>query len=231
VDPHVLLTKLRGLLENPPPLEGKGAYSHEQFAWLGRASALIASWNGAEATAFKIATQAMAGNLNRVYNHGIVFTTIYNAITSIEENLPHSEDQAFGPGAVYDFFQALTRVISSAEKSLFLIDPYIDAEVFDGYLSSLNQPRSIRLLVAKYPDIVRVAVSKFRSQHFVEIEARRSTEIHDRVIFVDGTECWVLGASIKDAGKRASYLAPLSSDVATVKLQMYERIWAGSSAI
>ena len=230
--PHILLAKLRGLLLDPPPLEGKGAYGQEQFAWLGRASALISTWDKMEGITFNVATKAMAGNLNRSYNHGGVYTTIYKAIAAVEESIPPSGDQVFGPGAVYDFFRALTDVIASADKSLFVVDPYLDTEVFDGYLSSLGSRKiKVRLLANKYADNVGVAAEKFRAQHSSQIETRKTAAIHDRVIFVDDTECWVLGASIIDAGKKPTYLAPLSPDVVAAKLAAYEVIWATGTAI
>ncbi len=232
MDALVLLEKLRALLTTAPPLEGRGSYGQEQFTWLGRASALIATWNRSEAFSFKLAVDGMTGNLNRVANHGIVFTTIHKAIASLEDQLPHSSGQAFGPGATYDFFKALRELVSSAETSVFVIDPYLDTETFDGYLSALSSGVDVRLLLAKSADDVRVAVEKFRLQHKCRVEARRSNIIHDRVLFVDGAQCWVLGASIKDAAtKKPTYLAPLCADIVTQKLQIYEDVWQAATAI
>lgn len=229
---HVLLEKLRGLLQNIPSLEGRGAYGQEQFAWLGKASALISNWDKTEGISFGVACKFMAGNMNRQANYGQIFTTIHRAITSIEESLPKSAEQIFGPGAVYDFFKALNELVSSAERSLFLVDPYMDAEVFDGYLSALKPGKRVRLLVNKYADNVKVAAEKYRSQHASEVDARRSEKIHDRLVFVDDAQCWVLGASIKDAAsKKPTYLAPLANDVVSDKLRHYEDIWAASTPI
>ena len=138
----------------------------------------------------------------------------------------------FGPGAAYDLFKALRGLVSSAERTLFLVDPYMDAEVFDGYLSALTPGKSVRLLVNKHANDVKVAAEKFRPQYASEIEVRKSKKIHDRVVFVDDAQCWVLGTSIKDAAaKKPTYLAPLSNDVVTEKLSYYEEIWAKSTPI
>lgn len=232
MDTLILREKLRTLLNTAPPLEGRGSYEQEQFAWLGRASALVAAWDRAEAILFNAAVTGMTGNLNRVANHGIVFTTIHKAIASLEDQLPYPSGQAFGPGAAYDFFKALRELVSSAEKSVFLVDPYLDAETFDGYLSSMNSGRNIRVLLARCAEDVRVAAEKFSLQHKFKLDARRSNAIHDRLIFIDGTQCWVLGASIKDAAtKKPTYLAPLSTDVVARKIQIYEDIWNAATAI
>jgi uncharacterized protein (UPF0303 family) len=51
-------------------------------------------------------------------------------------------------------------------------------------------------------------------------------------VFIDYDVCWVLGQSIKDAAaKKATYLAPLSPDVSSTKLGLYEDVWKQASAI
>ncbi len=232
MDQLILLEKLRTLVNTAPPLEGRGTYGQEQFAWLGKASALISAWNRSEALSFNVAVNGMTGNLNRMANLGVVFTIIHKAIASVEDALPRPAGQAFGPGAAYDFFRSLRELVSSSEKNLFIVDPYMDAETFDGYLSALGSKRSVQLLLARYADDVRVAAEKFAFQNSCTIEARKSSSIHDRVIFVDGTQCWVLGASIKDAAaKKPTYLAPLPADVAAQKVKIYGDIWNSSTAI
>ena len=69
-------------------------------------------------------------------------------------------------------------------------------------------------------------------QFSVNIELRKSTAIHDRVIFVDDDQCWVLGMSIKDAAsKKPTYLAPLAADVIADKRKHYEEIWVAGTLI
>ncbi len=232
MDALILLEKLRTLLSTAPPLEGRGPYGQKQFAWLGQASALMSTWDRTEAIFFKGAVDGMTGNFNRAANHGVVFTAIHKAIATLENQLPRPSGQVFGPGAAYDFFKALRELVLSADTSVFLVDPYMDAETFDGYLGALAPGRHVRLLFARYADDVRVAAEKFSLQHQCRIETRRSDAIHDRVIFIDGAQCWVLGASVKDAAsKKATYLAPLSADIAAQKIQIYEDIWKAATAI
>jgi len=149
MDALILLEKFRVLLAIAPPLEGRGPYGQEQFAWLGRASAIVATWDRSEVIFFRVAVDGMTGNFNRVANHGVVFTTMHKAIASLEDQLPRPSGQAFGPGAAYDFFRALRELVLSAEKRVFLIDPYMDAETFDGYLSAVVPGRDVRVLCAQ----------------------------------------------------------------------------------
>lgn len=232
MEPIVLLEKLRVLIASAPPLAGRGSYGQEQFTWLGKAAALISSWNQTEAASFGVAATSLAGNLNREMNVGAIFTTIHKAIATLENSLPQPGGQAFGPGAAYDFFRALRGLVASTDKSLVVVDPYMDAETFDGYLSALPAGRAVRLLISKFADDVRVAATKFTAQRGGSLEVRKSSDIHDRVLLVDGSQCWVLGASIKDAAlKRPTYLAPLAPDIAAQKVTIYEGVWNAARPI
>jgi hypothetical protein len=66
----------------------------------------------------------------------------------------------------------------------------------------------------------------------MNVEVRTSQGIHDRVVFVDGRSCWVLGQSIKDAAKsKPTYIAPIAADATQLKLADYEKIWATAHTI
>jgi hypothetical protein len=230
--PQVLLDGLRELLRNQPPLEGRGDYGDEQRKWLGRATALISEWDRAQAIGFRGEARNMTANLNRQANFGSVLTTIHEAIAALEHNLPADAGQVFGPGAAYDFFRTLNELVGRATQSLFIVDPYMDSMVFDGYLANLERPIATRLLMHRYRDSIKGAASTFQTQHGGQIEIRRSADLHDRLIFIDTVQCWVLGASIKDAAaKKPTYLAPLAEDLVAEKLRIYEGLWQTATPI
>lgn len=230
--PQVLLEKLRTLLQSMPPLEGRGDYSQEQYSWLGQANAAMHEWNEIQSIPFKTSVNGLIHNIDRRGNYGAVVAFFHDVIARIEGSLPRSEGQAFGPGAAYDFFKALNDLVASAKVQVWVVDPYLDSEIFDGYMHALKPGVSARLLTNKYVENVRIAATKFQAQFGSVIEVRTSPDIHDRVVFVDNDQCWVLGASIKDAAlKKPTYLAPVAADVATDKLRQYEAIWAASTPI
>ena len=172
------------------------------------------------------------GQLTRDHSLATVFGILNRAIADLELQLPATPAQAFGPGAVYDFFKALNLVISSAQSSLLIVDPYMDDTIFDAYLSDVPKTVAIRLLVEGYSAKVKSAAQRFTIQNGNSIEARRSLAFHDRVIFIDTGECWVLGMSIRKAAEsKPTYLAPLSPDIATLKLSHYEQVWANATVI
>jgi hypothetical protein len=158
--------------------------------------------------------------------------TVHRALADLELRVSRDGGHAFGAGAVYDFFKALSKLLSSAQTSLLILDPYMDALVFDEYLSKTSPGVGIRLLVGKASADLRAAATRFNAQQQSTVEVRSSKSIHDRAIFIDGQVCWVLGQSIKDAAvKKDTYLAPLSPDVADIKLVHYEHLWSEASVV
>lgn len=227
MEPRILISRLKVLLAEAPSFLSYSPQSPAHLGWLGKAYALVNQWNGMEARSLKIAADFLSNPAMQEINVAQIFGAIHRAIADLELNLPPEEGQAFGPGAVYDFFKALNELVASAAKSLWVVDPFIESSVFDAYLSSVPAGVPIRVLAKKWSPSLKEAVAKFSAQRGNPIEARASSVFHDRIIFVDGADCWVLGQSIKDAAKSMpTYLAPLSPDVAADKLAAYEEIWS-----
>lgn len=229
---HVLLERLRALLASMPPLEGRGPYTQEQFSWLGKVNAAMHDWSEIQSIPFRTSVNGLLHNVDRQGNYGAVVAHLHDAIARLESSLPRDAGQAFGPRAAYDFFKALNDIVASTANQILIADPYLDAEVFDGYLHALKPGAFARLITTKYVDAVRVAAAKYQAQYGSTVAMRQSNDIHDRVIFVDNDQCWVLGASIKDAAlKKPTYLAPVSQDVADEKRKHYELIWQAGTPI
>jgi hypothetical protein len=165
-------------------------------------------------------------------NIAAIFGVLYRAIADLELRVPQKGKVAFAAGEVYDFFHELNKVVGSAESSILIVDPYLDATVFDHYLNSREANVTVRLLLNKNADSIKAAAEKYIHQHGKVLEVRRSTSIHDRVIFLDGYVCWIVGQSLKDAAKaKPTYLAPLAPDVVAAKLEDYEAIWDNADPI
>jgi hypothetical protein len=226
MDKAVLLAQLRSLLEQTPDFAAYSATSGEHHAWLARAHALISRWNQLEGISFASAADYMHMSLLRDGQVAKIIGLVHRAIADLELDTPKLADQAFAPGAVYDFFKALSAALGSATTSIFIIDPYLDEQIFDTYLASTPAGLSVRLLAHKYGSLLKPAVQKFAAQHGTNVSVRISPEFHDRIVFVDDLSCWVMGQSIKDAAKaKPTYLLPLPPDIAKLKQSHYEAIW------
>ena len=228
MDKAVLLAQLRSLLESAPDFSAYSATSGEHHSWLGKAHALVTRWNKYEAYPLSSAASTMQISPLRDSTVAQVFGLIHRAIADIELEAPKVADQAFAPGEEYKFFKALNAALGSATFSIFIVDPYLDEQIFDSYLTGAPTGLSVRLLTNKYGNLLKPAVQKF-PQDVTSVSARISTEIHDRVVFVDELSCWVMGQSIKDAAKsKPTYLLPLPPDIAKLKLGHYEAIWSNA---
>lgn len=229
---HIIISRIKTLLTLAPSFDTYSPASHEHLMWLAQAYALVNRWNSREAISVKSASELLSVPMMRDHNIAKIFGTLHRAVAELELSLPVDAGQAFGPGAVYDFFRALNDLVASASATLFVIDSYIDDTVFDAYLTSVTNGVQVRLLAGKTSANLKQAVEKFKAQHGVAIEVRVSRDFHDRVVFIDEVNCWVLGQSIKDAAKsKPTYLAPLSPDVAIGKFAQYQDVWNRALAL
>jgi hypothetical protein len=113
-----------------------------------------------------------------------------------------------------------------------VVDPYLDDQVFDTYISGIGHSVTVKLLTTKTGDQFGPALDRYQAQHSQDIQARKSKSIHDRVVMIDGRSCWVLGQSINNAAKsKPTYIAPLSLDTAAEKIRTYQGIWDESEPV
>lgn len=230
--PEVLLAQLRALIERAPDFEHYSPISRDHIVWLGQAHALISRWDRLEAISIQSASDFLPIELVRGNNVAKIFCVIQRAIADLELVVPDNTRTVFKAGEVYDMFRALNEVISSAEKSIFIIDPYLDDSIFNHYLTSKKPEVKVRLLLSKNADQLKAAADKYNQQFGGVVEIRKTNAVHDRVVFIDDYVCWVLGQSLKDAAKaKPTYLAPLSPDVVQAKLQDYNDIWGSANEI
>ena len=232
MEPELLLAQLRALFERVPDFETYTPTSKDHMIWLGQAHALVSRWNTLEAISLKGAADFLPIDLMRDNNVAKIYGIIQRAIADLELTVPDATSSVFKAGEVYDVFRALNKVIGSAEKSIFIIDPYLDDTIFNHYLIARKPNVSVRLLLSKNADQLKPAAEKYITQFGKVLEVKKTRAVHDRVIFIDGYVCWVLGQSLSHAAQaKPTYLAPLSPDVITAKLEEYDRIWAGANEI
>lgn len=234
MDPALLLAKLRALVERMPNFEYDAflANSNEHLVWVAQAHALVSRWSRAEGAGLNSSTSflgTMAGHEGSVRD---IIGCVQRAIADLELDVPADIQVGFGAGDVYDFFRALRQVVASAEKSIFIVDPYINPDIFDQYVSVVREGLSVRLMSKKGADRLAPAKERFNAQHGTAVEVRHNHELHDRVVFVDGVECYVVGQSLNVAAKdKATYLVPLSPDAVSDKLDYYNRLWENGREI
>ena len=93
-------------------------------------------------------------------------------------------------------------LVAKSDGPVFLIDAYVGISTLDCFR---DVPHPIRILTGQQKQSIEpgfeAAVKDFRSEGRV-VDVRRHSKLHDRyLIFND--RCWLIGSSIKDAGKKA----------------------------
>ena len=150
MDKVALLTELKAVAANVPDFKAYTLSSLPHLEWLGKTHALLSRWNWVEVISFETAANLLALELLRDMNVAKMLGVLHRAIADLELQVPALPPQAFGPGAVYDFHKTLRDLLASATKSLFIVDPYLDDQVFDAYLSTVSQQVHVRLLAREY---------------------------------------------------------------------------------
>lgn len=227
-----LLAHLRALIERQPDWSTYSEHSSPHQQWLAQARSLVNRWSPVEAAAITVAVPNLGRDIIHNDAVGRILQSVQNAIADLEFDVPTEDRLAFGAGDVYDIFRELKKVIESAEKSVFIIDPYLDATVFDLYLDGVSAGIDVKLLCNRFAGPVSQAAQRYSQQHASSVEVRQTSDAHDRVIFLDDSACFVLGQSIKDAANaKPTYLAPLPPDVSIEKLRIYNDVWNTATVV
>lgn len=229
VEKHILLLKLKEALQHAPPFGDKSIFevNTPQRQWLAEAGALLSRLGIGKQAQFRASFGTLAQYWKPAINQimGQVLDAIEELKLELELDGRTEFGSAYAPGEIYRFFADLKSIINTAKNQLMVVDPYFDGTAFDAYLSSAPPGISVCVLADRYASDVANYVSKHRAQYKSAIELRSSKELHDRLVLIDGDSAWIMGGSIKDAGKKAAYLIPLASPIANAKISIYADIW------
>jgi hypothetical protein len=232
-NPKIVHAGLKTLLNKQPNWDAFKPGSSEHQDWLGRAYALIKRWdiNRAESMWISVGFISSPGTLR---NSGVtdILNLIHQAVNDIEIDLPEEPQQVFGPGAVYDFYRELKGLFKTAQKNLLVVDPYLDTEIFDGYFSEPLLGIEIKMLTNKNAADLNIALEKYNLQNKTSVEIRKSSELHDRLIIVDKSTCWILGQSINNAAKsKQTYMVPITENHGQIKIDHYYELFHRANKI
>lgn len=230
---HIILLKLTKLLEVVPRFENRPIEpTSPERKWLSEVGALLTKLDRAHYGSL-VSTRLSFLKISPKPNADDIVGCAYDALEAIKLDLEldgRSEiGTAYEPGDIYKYYADLKDVINGAASEIMVVDAYFNGEAFNAYFGSVTNGIAIRLLLDRYADDTKAYADKHNAQYQASIEVRASKELHDRVIFVDQTDCWITGGSIKDAGKKAAYLIPVGPELAQAKLSIYETIWNRST--
>ncbi|MEW6519694.1 MAG: hypothetical protein AB1461_09805 [Thermodesulfobacteriota bacterium] len=235
VEQHIILLKLSELMNNAPDFSTKPiAGATPQRQWIAEVGALISRVSSEKKINFNT-TKSMLGHY---WGHtigqiqGLVLDVIEELKLELELSGRADIGSAYAPGEVYKFFVDLKSIVNGAQSEIFLIDPYFDGEAFKNYLSDVGSDIRVRIFANKYAQKVKIHIEKHQAQYSSDILIKKSKKLHDRLVIIDRTDCWITGGSVNHAGNKSpAYLIPVGTEIAKDKLKIYDDIWNASQEI
>ena len=146
------------------------------------------------------------------------FEQIFKAL---ENNDVKPDKGIFFDGQVFDSYKFVADLIRNAEKSIILIDNYVD----DSILSLFTKRKAgviFNIYTHQISKQLALDIKKFNAQ-YEPIEVFEFKLAHDRFLIIDDNELYHIGASLKDLGKKWFAFSKMNSEVLPLlnKIQKY----------
>ncbi len=135
-------------------------------------------------------------------------------------------DSYFPKGSYLDIQKAIGKILKLANRSVWIVDPFMDEKYIEEI--SFDVLDNARFLTLNYNPRFQQRLNAAQQQYNgkVKIEARTTGDCHDRFIVIDENQVWSLGASYKDAGKKATLLKKVNESHQAKKIIAdFEQWW------
>ncbi|NLG04898.1 MAG: ORF6N domain-containing protein [Clostridia bacterium] len=119
-----------------------------------------------------------------------------------------SQQKIFFDGQIYDAFSLLIDLVKSAEKTIVLVDNYVDTGTLN-ILSKKNTDVSVTVYTVKKTMLSEKDVKIF-NQQYSHLAVKYTDVFHDRFLIIDNVKAYHIGASLKDAGKKCFAISLLN---------------------
>ena len=114
-------------------------------------------------------------------------------------------------GKIYDAYSILLDIFNEAKDEIIIIDNYINKELLD-ILRYVD--KKIIIMSKNYNEEL---IKKYKSQ-YKNIMLVNDNSFHDRYIILDRKEVYTSGMSLKDIGKKYSYINKINESIFIVEL-------------
>jgi hypothetical protein len=125
------------------------------------------------------------------------FDQIFKALESKKQE---PEKGIFFDGQVFDAYIFVSDLIRKANKSIILIDNYVDDTVLTLF-TKRKKSVTVDIFTKNIGKQFKLDVDKFNSQ-YPKVSIHEFTLAHDRFLILDEATLYHLGASLKDLGKK-----------------------------
>lgn len=118
----------------------------------------------------------------------------------LKTSLPQTEG-IFYEGQLWDACSFVEKLIAKAKKSICLIDSWVDMGTLD-MLAKKRKGVIVEIVASNHGNkLASTDVAKFNAQ-YGSLTLKESAAFHDRFLILDDMELYLIGASLKDLGKK-----------------------------
>lgn len=118
----------------------------------------------------------------------------------VKTNMPPPQG-IFYEGQLWDACSFVEKLIAKAKSSILLIDSWVDGGTLD-MLAKKRKGVLVRLVPSSRGNKLAVTdIAKFNTQ-YGGLTVKESVAFHDRFLVLDDKELYLIGASLKDLGKK-----------------------------
>ncbi len=121
-------------------------------------------------------------------------------LDALENRQIQPQHGIFFDGQIFDAYKFVSEIIRSAEKSIILIDNYVDETVLAQFAKK-KPDVSLKILTKNISRELEIDVKKFNEQ-FPVAEIQKFDKSHDRFLIIDNSIVYLFGASLKDLGRK-----------------------------
>ena len=125
------------------------------------------------------------------------FEIVFDALQKDELN---PKQGIFFDGQIFDAHKFVSDLIRKAEKSIILVDNYVDDSVLTLF-TKRKKDVNVFIFTANLSKALMIDLKKFNAQ-YPKIEAKEFNYSHDRFMIIDDEDVYHFGASLKDLGKK-----------------------------
>ncbi len=106
----------------------------------------------------------------------------------------------FFQGQFFDAYAKFESFISQAQKSIVLIDNYVDVSVLERLTSKLSSV-NVTIYTSQHAKLTAQDIQNFNAQYPL-LQVKYTSTIHDCFLIIDNKILYHIGASLKDLGKK-----------------------------
>lgn len=141
-------------------------------------------------------------------------TRFEQVFAALDAKRQQPEQGVFFDGQVFDAYRFVSDLLRQAQKSIVLIDNYVDDSVL-ALLAKRQAGVSAMVLTRSISKTLALDLEKHNAQ-YPPVAIREFADSHDRFLILDGNVVYHLGASLKDLGKKWFAFAKMDAGALSV---------------